>query len=74
MRKARLLCLDDKYEEDLISATGKYKDEYVGEIGNIVHVHKMLTGNGSATNLFDIEFNDGARFFVDREQIEFVED
>lgn len=74
MRKARLLCLDDKYEEDLIGATGKYKSYYIGKIGNITHVQKMLTGNGSATNLFDITFEDGARFCVDREQIEFVED
>lgn len=34
----------------------------------------MLTGNGSATNLFDITFEDGARFCAEREQIEFVED
>lgn len=72
MRKARLLCLTDKYEYDLISSTGKNKEDYIGKVGNIVHVHKMLTGNGSATNLFDITFEDGARFCVDREQIEFV--
>lgn len=74
MRKARLLCLIDKYEYELISSTGKSKEDYIGQVGDIVHVHKMLTGNGSATNLFDIEFNDGARFCVEREQIEFVED
>jgi hypothetical protein len=74
MRKARLLCLIDKYEEELISSTGKLKKEYIGQVGDIVHVHKMLTGNGSATNLFDITFEDGARFCAEREQIEFVED
>lgn len=74
MRKARLLCLIGKYEYDLISSTGKSKEDYIGQVGDIVHVHNMLTGNGSATNLFDIEFNDGARFCVEREQIEFVED
>lgn len=74
MRKARLLCLIDKYEYELISSTGKNKEDYIGQVGDIVHVHKTLTGNGSATNLFDIEFNDGARFCVEREQIEFVED
>lgn len=74
MRKARLLCLIDKYEYDLISSTGKRKENYIGQVGDIVHVHKTLTGNGSATNLFDIEFNDGARFCIEREQIEFVED
>lgn len=42
MQKARLLYLDDKYEEELISSTGKHKEDY-------------------------IEFNDGARFCVDRE-------
>lgn len=72
MRKARLLCLIDKYEYDLISSTGKNKEDYIGQVGDIVH--KTLTGNGSATNLFDIEFSDGARFCVEREQIEFVED
>lgn len=74
MRKARLLCLADRYEYDLISSIGKNKEGYIGKVGNIVHVHKMLTGNGSATNLFDITFEDGARFCVEREQIEFVED
>lgn len=50
MRKARLLCLIDKYEYDLISSTGKSKEDYIGKVGDIVHVHKTLTGNGSATN------------------------
>lgn len=74
MRKARLLCITDKYEYDLIGSTGKNKEDYIGKIGNITHVQKMLTGNGSATNLFDITFEDGARFCAEREQIEFVED
>lgn len=74
MRKARLLCLIDKYEYELISSTGKNKEDYISKVGNITHVQKMLTGNGSATNLFDITFEDGAWFCVDREQIEFVED
>lgn len=64
----------NKFEYDLISSTGKSKEDYIGQVGDIVQVHKTLTGNGSATNLFDIEFNDGARFCVEREQIEFVED
>lgn len=74
MRKARLLCLIGKYEYDLIGSTGKSKEDYIGQVGDIVHVQKTLTWNGSATNLFDIEFNDGARFCVEREQIEFMED
>lgn len=74
MRKARLLCLTDKYEYDLISSTGKNKEDYIGKVGSITHTQKMLTDNGSATNLFDITFEDGARFCVEREQIEFMED
>lgn len=74
MRKARLLCLIDKYEYDLISSTGKSKEDYIGQVADIVHVYKTLAGNGSATNLFDITFEDGARFCAEREQIEFVED
>lgn len=74
MRKARLLYLTAKYEYDLISSTGKHKEDYICKVGDIVHVQKMLTGNGSATNLFDITFEDGARFCVEREQIEFMED
>lgn len=50
MRKARLLCLTDKYEYELISSTGKSKEDYIDQVGDIVHVHKTLTGNGSATN------------------------
>lgn len=73
MRKARLLCLTDKYEYDLISSIGKSKEDYIGQVGSITHAQKMLTGNGSATNLFDITFEDGAMFCVNREQIEFVE-
>lgn len=29
MRKARLLCLIDKYEYDLISSTGKNEEDYI---------------------------------------------
>lgn len=55
-------------------AMNLFKEDYIGQVGSITHTQKMLTGNGSATNLFDITFEDGARFCVDREQIEFVED
>lgn len=37
MQKARLLYLVDKYENELISSTRKYKSYYVGKIGNVVH-------------------------------------
>lgn len=74
MRKARLLCLTDKYEYDLISSTGKYKEDYIGKVGNIVHQQNICVFVGTKRYLYDIEFNDGARFCVEREQIEFVED
>ena len=38
MCKARLLYLTDKYEEKLISNTGKYKEDYISQIGNICKV------------------------------------
>lgn len=72
MRKARLLCLTDKYEYDLISSTGKHKEDYIGQVGNIVHQQSIYGLVNTTRYLYDIEFNDGARFCVDREQIEFV--
>ena len=72
MLKARLLCLTDKYEYDLINSTGKHKEDYVGRVGNIVHQQNICVLVGTTRYLYDIEFNDGARFCVDREQIEFV--
>lgn len=30
MQKAILLSLDDTYEEELISSTGKHKEDYIG--------------------------------------------
>lgn len=41
MRKARLLCLVDKYENELISSTGKHKGNYVGNVGKVVHKQKV---------------------------------
>ena len=73
MQKARLLNLVDKYENELISSTRKYKSYYVGKIGNVVHKQKICEITGSNEYLYDIEFDDGARFCVCREQIEFVE-
>lgn len=74
MRKARLLHLDDKYEYELISSSGKHKEDYIGQVGNIVHQQDICVLAGTARYLYDIEFSDGARFCVEREQIEFVED
>ena len=73
MRKARLLYLNDKYEKLLTNRkTGKYKSYYVGKIGNVVHEQNICEIVNSNECLYDIEFDDGARFCVDREQIEFV--
>lgn len=71
--KAKLLCLVDKYEEDLISSTGRMKEDYIGEIGEVVQVKHLLTGNGSVIRLFDVKFADGAIFCLDREQVELIE-
>lgn len=70
--RAKLTCLVDKYEEDLLSSTGRLKEEYIGEIGDIIHVQRLLTGNGSQTKLFDVKFPDGAIFCLDREQVELI--
>ena len=55
-------------------STGKYKEDYIGQVGNIVHQQNICVLVGTTRYLYDIEFNDGARFCVDREQIEFVEE
>ena len=74
MQKARLLYLVDKYEESLVNhVTGKYKRDYIGKIGNVVHKQNICGIVNSNECLYDIEFDDGVRFCVDREQIEFVE-
>ena len=74
MQKAILLSLDDTYEEELISSTGKHKEDYIGQVGNIVHQQNICVLVGTTRYLYDIEFNDGARFCVDREQIEFIKE
>ena len=73
MQKARLLYLTNKYEYDLISSTGKHKEDYVGQIGNVTHKQNICVLVGTNKYLYDIEFKDGAKFCVEREQIEFVE-
>lgn len=74
MCKARLMCLTDKYEDDLISTTGKYKEDYIGQVGNIVHQQNICVLVVTNKYLYDIKFNDGAKFCVEREQIEFVKE
>lgn len=74
MLKARLLYLTDKYEYELIRSTGKHKEDYVGKIGNVTHKQNICVLVGTNKYLYDIEFNDGARFCAEREQIEFIEE
>lgn len=72
MRKARLLCLIDKYEKELISSTGKLKKEYIGQIGKVIHTCVISKDHYVKPILYDVQFGDGARFCVESEQIEFV--
>ena len=74
MQKARLLYLTDKYEDDLISSNGKHKEDYIGQVGNIVHQQNICVLVGTNKYLYDIKFNDGSKFCVEREQIKFVEE
>lgn len=74
MQKARLLYLSDKYEKLLTNRkTGKYKSDYIGKIGKVIHKQNICGIVSMNEYLYDIEFDDGARFCVDEEQIEFVE-
>ena len=57
MRKARLLYLTDKYEEKLISSTGKHKEDYIGQIGKIRKVQHLYDKTTHWIDLFDIEFD-----------------
>lgn len=74
MQKARLLCLDDKYEYELISSTGKHKEDYIGQIGKVIHTCVISKDHYVKPIFYDVQFGDGARFCVEREQIEFVGD
>lgn len=74
MRKARLLYLTDKYEEELNSSTGKLKKEYIGQIGKVIHTCVISKDHYVKPILYDVQFGDGARFCVESEQILFVED
>ena len=60
MRKARLLYLTDKYEEELISITGKHKEDYIGQIGKICKVQHLYDKTTHWIDLFDIEFDETA--------------
>ena len=62
MQKAILLNLDNTYEEELISSTGKHKEDYIGQVGNIVHQQNIYVLVGTTRYLYDIEFDDGVDF------------
>lgn len=75
MQKVRFICLTDRYEKSLVSQiTGKYKSDYIGKVARVVHKQNINVLVGTTKNLYTIEFDDGAVFCVDREQIEFIED
>lgn len=70
--KAKLLSLTDGYEHKLVSSTGKPKKEYIGQIGNVIHTCIISKGNYVKPTLYDVQFDDGAIFCLDEDQIKFV--
>lgn len=70
--KIKLLNLTDGYEHNLISSTGKPKKEYVGQIGKVIHTCVISKGNYVKPTLYDVQFDDGAIFCLDEDQIKFV--
>lgn len=70
--KVKLLSLTDGYERKLISSTGKLKKEYVGQIGKVIHTCVISKGNYVKPTLYDVQFDDGAIFCLDEDQIRFV--
>lgn len=70
--KIKLLNLTDGYEHNLISSTGKPKKEYIGQIGKVIHTCVISKGNYVKPTLYDVQFDDGAIFCLDEDQIKFV--
>lgn len=70
--KVKLLSLTDGYEHKLVSSTGKLKKEYVGQIGKVIHTCVISKGNYVKPTLYDVQFDDGAIFCLDEDQIRFV--
>lgn len=70
--KVKLLSLTDGYEHKLVSSTGKLKKEYVGQIGKVIHTCIISKGNYVKPTLYDVQFDDGAIFCLDEDQIKFV--
>lgn len=70
--KVKLLSLTDGYENKLVSSTGKLKKEYIGQIGKVIHTCVISKGNYVKPTLYDVQFDDGAIFCLDEDQIRFV--
>lgn len=70
--KVKLLSLTDGYEHKLVSNTGKLKKEYIGQIGKVIHTCVISKGNYVKPTLYDVQFDDGAIFCLDEDQIRFV--
>lgn len=70
--KVKLLSLIDGYEHKLVSSTGKLKKEYIGQIGKVIHTCVISKGNYVKPTLYDVQFDDGAIFCLDEDQIKFV--
>lgn len=70
--KVKLLSLTDGYEHKLVSNTGKLKKEYIGQIGKVIHTCVISKGNYVKPTLYDVQFDDGAIFCLDEDQIKFV--
>lgn len=70
--KVKLLSLTDGYEHKLVSSTGKLKKEYIGQIGKVIHMCVISKGNYVKPTLYDVQFDDGAIFCLDENQIRFV--
>lgn len=70
--KVKLLSLTDGYEQKLVSSTGKLKKEYIGQIGKVIHTCVISKGNYVKPTLYDVQFDDGAIFCLNEDQIKFV--
>lgn len=70
--KVKLLSLTDGYEHKLVSSKGKLKKEYIGQIGKVIHTCVISKGNYVKPTLYDAQFDDGAIFCLDEDQIRFV--
>ncbi|WP_295567204.1 hypothetical protein [uncultured Holdemanella sp.] len=70
--KVKLLSLTDGYEHKLVSSTGKLKKECIGQIGKVIHTCVISKGNYVKPTLYDVQFDDGAIFCLDEDQIRFV--